>query len=340
MVFNDNVLSDWREQALQMESNINAAVLGQERAVRLLTIAAFARGHLLLEGDVGVGKTTLLRAFSRSVGGTVERIEGTVDLMPSDLIYHTYINRDGKPRVDPGPLLRHGEALSIFFFNEINRARPQVHSLMLRVMAEKTVNAFNNEYHFPHLQVMADRNRVERDETYEIPAAARDRFLMEFSVGMPELREHRRQLMFDPRFHDVDALIESVPAAVIPYRELNDIAASIQRSVTTSPSIEEYALSLAEATRDPAAFDVSLDDVDSSTLVQSGMSPRGMSMLLRASRVHAWLNGRSELLPQDIRSVFEPCVAHRIFLSPVYEMRRSTLVPLLIREILAKVGAP
>lgn len=340
MVFDDSVLCDWRERAVQIETQINASVLGQTQAVRLLTVAAFARGHLLLEGDVGVGKTTLLRAFSRSIGGTVERIEGTVDLMPSDLVYHTYINRDGKPRVDPGPLLKHGEDLSIFFFNEINRARPQVHSLMLRVMAEKTVNAFNTEYHFPHLQVMADRNRVERDETYEIPAAARDRFLMEFNIGVPESREHRRELMFDPRFHDVDALIERIPPAIIPYRELNDIAVAIQQAVTTTPTVENYALSLADATRDPAAFNVSIEDVDSSALVQSGMSPRGMSMLMRASRVHAWLNGRTELLPQDIRSVFEPCVAHRIFLSPIYEMRRSQLVPQLVREILSKVAAP
>jgi len=211
---------------------------------------------------------------------------------------------------------------------------------MLRVMAEKTVNAFNAEYHFPHLQVMADRNRVERDETYEIPAAARDRFLMEFSIDIPELKAHRRDLMFDPRFHDVDSLIDNIPPAIVPYQELNEIAAIIQRSVTATPALEEYALSLAEATRSPAAFGVTIDDADSGQLVQSGMSPRGMSMLLRASRVHAWLNGRSELLPQDIRSVFEPCVAHRIFLTPVYDMRRSTLLPQLINEILAKVSAP
>ncbi|MFX5918453.1 MoxR family ATPase, partial [Acinetobacter baumannii] len=91
-------------------------------------VALFARGHVLLEGDVGVGKTTVLRAFARAIGGDFERVEGTVDLMPNDLVYHTYVDSEGKPRIEPGPLLRHGERLTTFFFNEINRARPQVQS--------------------------------------------------------------------------------------------------------------------------------------------------------------------------------------------------------------------
>ena len=158
-------------------------MVGQERAVRLLLIATFARGHVLLEGDVGVGKTTLLQTLARGIGGAFERIEGTVDLMPSDLLYYTYLTRDGQPRVEAGPLLRHGPDLSVFFFNEINRARPQVHSLMLRAMAERSVGAFNAEHRFPHLQVFADRNRIEREETFEIPAAVRDRFFMEIDGG-------------------------------------------------------------------------------------------------------------------------------------------------------------
>ena len=104
---------------------------------------------------------------------------------PNDLIYHTYLGDDGKPHVDKGPVLRSGEDLSIFFFNEINRARPQVHSLMLRIMAEKTLSAFNQEFHFPHLIVFADRNQVEKEETFEIPSAARDRFMMEIPIVIP-----------------------------------------------------------------------------------------------------------------------------------------------------------
>ena len=182
----DRNLADWQHRAQIFEQEISKAVIGLERPIRLVTTAIFARGHVMLEGDVGVGKTTLLRAVARGIGGAYERIEGTIDLMPNDLVYHTYINEIGKPQVDPGPILKHGEELATFFFNEVNRARPQVHSLLLRVMAEKSVTAFNREYFFPHLQVFADRNRVEKDETFEIPSAARDRFMMELKIETPQ----------------------------------------------------------------------------------------------------------------------------------------------------------
>jgi len=333
-------LSDWRALALAIEAAVKTAMVGQDEAVRLLCIAIFTRGHVMLEGNVGVGKTTLLRAVARTLGGGFERIEGTVDLMPSDLVYYTYVDADGKPQVAPGPLLKHGEALATFFFNEVNRARPQMHSLMLRVMAERSVSAFNREYRFPHLQVFADRNRIEREETFEIPAAARDRFLMEIEIDSPTDPVLLRQLMVDTRFHDTEQLLNRVPSGLVDYRELNGVAEVIQRNIHTSEAIQEYALDLCLATADPGAFGISIPDTDMARLIQAGVSPRGMSYLLRAARVAAWLNGHESVLPEDIHEVFFATVVHRIFFRPAYELHRAELAKELTDRIMQSIATP
>ncbi len=336
----DSLLSDWRRRALSFEQEIGNAVIGLDHAIHQITLAVFSRGHVMLEGDVGVGKTTLLRAVARGLGGAYERIEGTIDLMPNDLVYHTYINEVGKPQVDPGPILKHGEQLSVFFFNEVNRARPQVHSLLLRVMAERSITAFNREYFFPHLQVFADRNRVEKEETFEIPSAARDRFLMELHIETPRDPALRRALMFDPRFHDTDRLIEGVQPGVLSYRDIADIARIIQVEIKASDALQQYALDLWQATRRPQDYGIKIDGVDMRQLILAGASPRGMSMMLRAARVSAWLNDRTALIPEDIRQVFVDTTAHRVFFNPVYELRRSDLVGELMNGILQRVAAP
>jgi len=313
--------------------------------IRLVTTAVFARGHVLLQGDVGVGKTTLLRAFARLIGGAFARAEGTIDLMPNDLIYHTHIGADGRPAIDPGPLTMHGEELALFFFNEINRARPQVHALLLRVMAERSLTAFNREFKLPHLLVFADRNRVEREETFEISAAARDRFMMEVNIDPPSDAADRRALMFDARFHDADALIAQLPEGVLPYRELGAVSAAIQRCVQAAPALQDYALHLWRATAAPAEYGVRLDgldlhDADANEVILAGASPRGMSMLMRAARVTAWLQGRDYMTPEDLRSVFVETVAHRLCLQPVYELRRPEIVAALMQGMLDRVAAP
>jgi MoxR-like ATPase len=333
-------LADWRAHALQLESEINKVVVGQEKPVRLITTAIFSRGHVLLEGDVGVGKTTLLRAFTRGIGGGYERIEGTIDLMPNDLVYHTYLGEDGRPHVDAGPLLREGENLAVFFFNEINRARPQVHSLLLRVMAERTLSAFNKEHHFPHMLVFADRNQVEKEETFEIPSAARDRFMMEIAIAVPSDRDIMESLIFDTRYHNADKLVQNVQPDVLHFDKLNDIAVALQDHVQASPTLRKYALELWLATKSPAKYGVRIEGVDLNRLVLAGASPRGMSMMLRAARVNAWLNGRDAVLPEDIHAVFHETVAHRLVFSPVYEMRRTEIARELLDGIVHAIAAP
>ena len=337
---NDALLADWRQRALALETEVGKAVIGQARILRLVNTAVFARGHVLLQGDVGVGKTTLLRAFAQVLGGAFARTEGTVDLMPNDLVYYTYISEQGRPAVEPGPLIRHGEDLAIFFFNEINRARPQVHALLLRVMAERSASAFNREFRFPHLLVFADRNRVEREETFEISSAARDRFMMEITIEPPADAAERRALMFDPRFHDTDRLVGALQGAMVAHRELNAVAEAIQRSVQASDALQDYALNLWRATAEPQAFGVTLSDLDSAQLMLAGASPRGMSLLLRAARVAAWLEGRAYVTPDDVRAVFVETIAHRLVYQPVYELHRHEISPRLMAGILSSVAAP
>jgi MoxR-like ATPase len=333
-------LEAWRTLALELERHVGRAMLGLSRAIRLITIATFARGHVLLQGDVGVGKTTLLRAFAHVIGGAFARIEGTVDLMPSDLVYYTYVTAEGRPAVDPGPLLHHGDDLAVFFFNEINRARPQIHALLLRVMAERSISAFNREYRLPHVLVFADRNRLEREETFEISSAARDRFMMEIDVEIPADEQVRCALMTDPRLHSADSLIESLPHAILPHRELNAIAGVIQREVQASPTLQRYVLDLWNATARPADYGIRLEGVDTRELVLAGASPRGMSMLMQAARVAAWLADRSFVMPEDIRNVCPEVIGHRVYFRPVYELRHAEISAQLMRGILDHVAAP
>jgi MoxR-like ATPase len=330
----------WRERAHALEAGIALALVGQTRAIRLTTMALLAGGHVLLEGNVGVGKTTLLRAFARAIGGGFERIEGTVDLMPNDLIYHAYIDAEGRPRVEPGPLLHHGPDLAVFFFNEINRARPQVQSLLLRVMAERSVRGFNRDIALPHVSVFADRNRIEREETFDLAMAARDRFIIEVSIEAPMDDDLRWQLISESQFHDPDQLLERVPRGLLDFRSLRECAAAIQRSVRASDALRRYALALWDTLNRPAAHGVALDDAEVERLLLAGPSPRGVSMLIRMARVRAWIEGRDYLIPEDLRDPWHEVMTHRLALDPVFELRRAELVPRLLARVLDRVAAP
>jgi MoxR-like ATPase len=242
--------------------------------------------------------------------------------------------------VDAGPLVAQGQALATFFFNEINRTRPQVQALLLRAMAERSVTAFAREHTLPHLLVFADRNRVEREETFELAAAARDRFFFEIGMTAPADAATQRALLFDPAFHDTDALVARVQPGLLRHDELNTVAAAIQASVQATPALHDYLHRLWQATRDPAAAGVALDGVDMTRLIAAPASPRAMSMLVRAARVRAWLEGRDHLVPEDVQAVFAPALRHRLYFTPVYEMRGAELADALVAAIAARVSAP
>ena len=215
-----------------------------------------------------------------------------------------------------------------------------MHSLLLRVMAERTLTAFNKEHYFPHMLVFADRNQVEKEETFDIPSAARDRFMMEIPIVVPTDSDIMESLVFNTRFHDVDALVETIAKDVLQFDQLNAFAAKLQDSISASPTLRKYTLDLWRATKSPIDFGIKVSGVDMKRLVLSGASPRGMAMLLRAARVNAWLNNRDAVLPDDIHAVFHETIAHRVVFSPVYEMRRTEIAREMLSGIVNAIAAP
>jgi MoxR-like ATPase len=163
---------------------------------------------------------------------------------------------------------------------------------------------------------------------------------MELHIEAPEDPVQRLDLMFNPRFHEVDRLLEAIEPGVLPYQEIADLAPIIQASVSASDTLQRYALDLWEATRNPKAYGVSIGALDMEQLILAGASARGVSMMMRAARVAAWLDDRDYLIPEDIRGVFRETTAHRVFFQPVYELRRSDLIGELMTGILDKVSAP
>lgn len=188
--------------------------------------------------------------------------------------------------------------------------------------------------------VFADRNQVEREETFEIPSAARDRFMMEIPIVVPKDDDIMQGLVFDTKYHMVDTLIDSVKPNILQFDQIQAASRLIQNSIDASETLKKYALNLWKATRNPTAYGIKVTNVDMNRLVLAGASPRGISMMLAAARVNAWLNNRTAISPDDIHAVFHATVAHRIVFSPVYEMRRTEIAREMLSNILNAVAAP
>jgi MoxR-like ATPase len=206
-------------------------------------------------------------------------------------------------------------------------------------MAEKTLSAFNQEFHFSHLIVFADRNQVEKEEIFEIPSAARDRFMMEIPIVIPNNDGLMTDLIFDTKFHNADELITKVKTDQLSFDQLNHVAAEIQENIDATKELEKYALNLWKATIKPQDFNIKNSDIDISRLIVSGSSPRGISMMMKCARVNAWMNNRSSVLPEDIHQIFHETIAHRLVFNPVYDLRRTEISRELTTEIINKVSA-
>lgn len=301
----------------QLVTAVSAAVLGKEHVLRLAFTTMLSEGHLLLEDAPGTGKTSLARAMAQTVAGTSSRIQFTPDLLPGDVTgMSMYDQSTGTFTFHPGPIFAH-----VCLADEINRASPKTQSALLEVMAEGrvTVDGISHAVPAPFMTI-ATQNPVEQAGTYSLPEAQLDRFLMKTSLGYPDTASTVRILegvRVSSHHRELPAIltVENLTAMI-------DVA----KLVHTEPAILDYVTRLVEATR--AAPEVRL-----------GSSIRGALGLLRAAMTWAASEGRTFVLPDDIKLLAEPVLAHRLILDPEAEFDGVTGSQI-IAQILLEVAPP
>lgn len=283
-------------QIQQIQQEIGRVFLGGEGLVEMLLAGLLARGHILLEGVPGVAKTTLVKGFSACLGVSFQRIQFTPDLLPADItgsyIYH--MKRE-EFELRKGPLFA-----NIVLADEVNRAPAKTQSAMLEAMAEQQVTIEGDRHDLPPpYMVMATQNPVEQEGVYPLPEAQLDRFLMKLHLGFPP-REVERMIL---RYY------RKAPAPIHPIIDGETVLRWQQEAedVHISEELEEYILDLVTYSRNHHA-------------VLLGVSPRGSLGLMRGSRALAFIKGRDYVIPDDIKALAAPIMAHRILLQPEAEL--------------------
>jgi MoxR-like ATPase len=282
-----------RVSASPMEAVISAAgqvILGKERQIRLAVACILARGHLLIEDVPGVGKTTLSHALARLLGLDYQRIQFTSDLLPADIIGVSIFDRESSAfRFHPGPVFA-----QIILADEINRASPKAQSALLEAMEEHQVTAEGETRKLPEpFFVIATQNPMHQVGTFPLPESQLDRFLMRIALGYPDARAERELLRGLER-RDMIATLKPVIGAA----ELMEL----QQAVTTiqvSDALLDYVQQLINHSRHSPRF-------------TQGLSPRAGVALLRASQAWAMLQGRRQVLPEDVQAILPPVVGHRL----------------------------
>lgn len=299
-------------------ASVGAVIDGKEEAVRSALVCLLAQGHLLIEDVPGVGKTMLARAMAASVDATVRRIQFTPDLLPGDVTGISVYNPvDREFEFKPGAVFAH-----IVIADEINRSSPKTQSALLEAMEEGQVTVDGATHRLPDpFLVVATQNPLEMEGTYALPEAQRDRFMMRISMGYPDAAAEA--LMLRQR-DSVNPL-----TAVTPVADARSVAALISwaRSVHVAPTIEEYAVSLSQATRtDPS--------------LHLGASPRATLQLVRAAKVWAALDGRDFVIPDDLTALLIPVFAHRLL--PARGVHRAGAQPVeaALAQIIERVRVP
>ncbi|RYV52652.1 AAA family ATPase [Pengzhenrongella frigida] len=297
--------------------NIGLAVLGKEHVVRLALTAMLAEGHLLLEDAPGTGKTSLAKAIAATVQGTHSRIQFTPDLLPSDVTGVTIYDQATRTfDFHEGPIFA-----SVVLADEINRASPKTQSALLEVMEESRVTV-DKVSHFVGrpFMVIATQNPIEQAGTYRLPEAQLDRFLIKTSLGYPDRDSMVRIFAGAAQRDRTSVLTARITTAGVA--EMADLAAGVH----TDGAVLDYVARLAEETR-----------LDPQTAL--GVSVRGGLSLVRAAKVWAASQGRSYVIPDDIKLLAEPVLAHRIMLETEAEFAGVTAQQVLGR-ILAATDPP
>jgi MoxR-like ATPase len=264
---------------------------GKRGVVRLALASLLARGHVLFEDVPGVGKTTLSQALAKTLGLGFRRIQFTADLLPSDVLgVSVYNPLTATFETRPGPIFT-----NVVVADEINRAPPRTQSGLLEAMQEGTVTIDDRTFELPRpFLVMATQNPLEHHGTYPLPESQLDRFLMRITIGYPDDEAERRILSEDTAHEPVMERLQTVlqPGQVLLLQNRVD-------DVLVDPAILDYLMKIVQATR-------------STPRLRMGVSPRGNMGLYRASRAFALTQGRTYLVPDDVRSLAVPCLAHRI----------------------------
>ena len=295
-------MADVQELLQKIKENIAKAVVGLEKPTELMLIALLARGHVLLEDVPGLGKTTLVSALARSIGCTFSRIQFTPDVLPSDVAGYTVANLSSGERS-----VVFGAAMAqIVLADEINRTSPKTQSALLEVMQENQLTIDGKTYPVPQPYiVLATQNPSSAIGTYPLPEAQLDRFMMKLSLGYPgksgEIEILRRNLSSAP--------IETVA----PVASAQDILDAIdrRREIVCSQSVMDYIVTIAEATRRDER-------------VSLGVSTRGSIALMEACRARALISGREYASPDDVQTLCEPVLAHRLVLNRQKNPKRET----------------
>jgi MoxR-like ATPase len=299
--------------------NVQSILLGKPEAVRLAVACLLAEGHLLIEDIPGVGKTTLALALARTIGGSFQRIQFTSDLMPSDLLgVSVYEATSQSFQFKPGPVFH-----NVVLADEINRASPKTQSALLEAMQERQVSIDNHTHPLPRpFFVIATQNPYEHHGTFPLPESQLDRFMMRLSLGYPSAETEAAILRGDTTVPKVSGLT-AVGSA-------EEVAAEVERirKVAVDASLDRYMVELARASRE-------------SPLIDMGLSPRGTLALRRAAQAVAAGEDRDYVIPDDVKAVSVPVLAHRLRpKTATFNGHTAQAADDVVRELVGQVSIP